>query len=286
MKTPENLMIANLIIVFREVLEAALIISIVAAATRGVRGRAMWIGSGLGLGLVGAVLVALSAEAIAGAMSGMGQEWFNAIVLLAAVVMIGWHVVWMARHGKELSLHMKSVAGAVSEGRRPMTALLLVVALAVLREGSEVVLFGYGLYAGGSPVADLLLGGALGVALGVMVGFALYFGLLKIPMRHFFGTTNGLLVLVAAGLASSAAGFLVQADVLPALASPLWDSGWLLSDDSLLGRTLHVLIGYTAQPSGMQMLFYAATVVLLVIGMRVFRLPAPGLATPTPSSTA
>jgi len=273
-------MIANLIIVFREVLEAALIIGIVAAATRGVRNRALWIGSGLALGLVGAVLVAFSAEAIAGALSGMGQEWFNACVLLAAVVMIGWHVVWMARHGKELALHMKSVGGAVSEGQRPMTALLIVVALAVLREGSEVVLFGYGLYAGGSPMDDLLLGGALGILLGVMVGFALYFGLLKIPMRHFFGATNGLLILLAAGMASSAAGFLVQADVLPALANPLWNSSWLLSDQSLLAQTLHVLIGYSAQPSGMQMVFYAATVVLLVTGMRVFRLPATPFAAP------
>ncbi len=276
-------MIPNLIIVFREVLEAALIISIVAAATRGVTGRALWIGSGLVLGLIGALAVAGSAEALAGAMSGMGQEWFNAIVLLAAVVMIGWHVVWMARHGKQLALHMKAVGGAVSGGQRPMTALLVVVALAVLREGSEVVLFGYGLYAGGSSMNDLLIGGGLGVLLGVLVGFALYFGLLKIPMRHFFGATNGLLVLVAAGLASSAAGFLVQADVLPALANPLWDSSWLLGDESLLGRTLHVLIGYTAQPCGMQMVFYAATVALLVVGMRMFRLPAPAMAAPAPS---
>jgi high-affinity iron transporter len=283
MKTPENPMIANLIIVFREVLEAALIISIVAAATRGVRGRALWIGSGLALGLLGAVLVALSAEAIAGAMSGMGQEWFNAAVLLAAVAMIGWHVVWMARHGKELALHMKSVGGAVSDGRRPMTALLVVVALAVLREGSEVVLFGYGLYAGGSSMNDLLLGGALGVLSGVMVGFALYFGLLKIPMRHFFGATNGLLILLAAGLASSAAGFLVQADVLPALANPLWDSSWLLSDHSLLGQTLHILIGYSAQPCGMQLVFYITTVALLAIGMRMFRLPDVTIVASSPS---
>ena len=266
---------ANLIIVFREVLEAALIISIVAAATRGVKGRALWIGSGLGFGLIGAVLVALFAEAIAGALSGMGQEWFNAGVLLAAVVMIGWHVIWMARHGRALAAQMKSVGSAVSEGARPMTALLIVVALAVLREGSEVVLFGYGLFAGGAPMSDLIFGGALGVLLGIAVGVALYFGLLKIPMRHFFSATNGLLVLVAAGLASSAASFLVQADVLPSLADPLWDSAWLLNDQSVLGQALHVLIGYTAQPSGMQMLFYAITVVLLVIGMRAFRLPSP-----------
>ncbi len=262
-------MLATLLLVFREVLEAALIVSIVAAATRGVNGRGAWIGGGLALGLVGAMVVAAFAGGIAEAMSGMGQEWFNAAVLLAAVVMIGWHVVWMARHGRELSLHMKSVGSAVSAGSRPMTALLVVVALAVLREGSEVVLFGYGLLAGGSSIASLAVGGVLGLLIGVAVGFAMYFGLLKIPMRHFFSATNGLLVLLAAGLASTAAGKLVQADALPTLVDTLWDTSWLLTDQSLTGHTLHILIGYTAQPSGIQMLFYAVTVIVLLIGMRL-----------------
>jgi len=188
--------------------------------------------------------------------------------------MIGWHVVWMARHGRELAMQMKSVGHAVSAGSRPLTALLVVIAVAVLREGSEVVLFGYGLFAGGSSMGALILGGALGRLAGVAVGFAMYFGLLKIPMRHFFAATNGLLVLLAAGLASSAAGYLVQADVLPTLVDTLWDSSWLLTDNSLLGRTLHVLIGYTAQPTGIQILFYAATVILLLAGMHTFRLPS------------
>jgi high-affinity iron transporter len=264
-------MLATLILVFREVLEAALIISIVAAATRGVAGRAGWIGGGVGLGVLGAVLVAAFAGAIADAMSGMGQEWFNAAVLLAAVVMIGWHVVWMARHSRELSMQMKAVGSDVSSGQRPMTALLVVVALAVLREGSEVVLFGYGLFAGGSSVASLAVGGVLGLVAGLAFGFALYFGLLRIPVRHFFTATNLLLVLLAAGLASEAAGKLVQADALPALVDTLWDSSWLLTDDSLLGRTLHVLVGYTAQPSGIQIVFYVVTLVVLVAGMRLSR---------------
>ncbi|MFA6985326.1 MAG: FTR1 family protein [Arenimonas sp.] len=268
-------MLATLLLVFREVLEAALIVSIVAAATRGVSGRGAWIGAGMALGVLGALLVAAFAGGIAGAMSGMGQEWFNAIVLLAAVVMIGWHVVWMARHGRELSMHMKEVGSAVTAGSRPLTALLVVVAIAVLREGSEVVLFGYGLLAGGSSMASLAIGGALGLLIGAAVGFALYFGLLKIPMKHFFSATNGLLVLLAAGLASSAAGKLVQADALPTLVDTLWDSSWLLTDESLLGHTLHILIGYTAQPSGIQMAFYAATVVTLLVGMRVFGLSSP-----------
>ena len=268
-------MLATLVLVFREVLEAALIISIVAAATRGVDRRAAWIGGGIALGVIGALIVAAFASGIANAMSGMGQEFFNAAVLLAAVLMIGWHVIWMARHGRELAQHMKEVGSAVSSGHRPMTALLIVVAIAVLREGSEVVLFGYGLLASGSSMGALALGGVLGLVAGVAVGFALYFGLLKIPMRHFFSATNGLLVLLAAGLASEAAGKLVQADALPTLVDTVWDSSWLLTDHSWLGQTLKVLIGYTAQPSGIQLAFYGATVGLLLIGMRLSRQTAP-----------
>jgi high-affinity iron transporter len=267
-------MLGTLLLVFREVLEAALIVSIVAAATRGVARRGAWIGSGIAAGVLGAVLVAFFASGIAEAMEGMGQEWFNACVLLAAVLMIAWHVIWMSKHGRELAQQMKEVGSAVTAGSRPLTALLAVVAIAVLREGSEVVLFGYGLVASGSSASSLMLGGVLGVLAGVAVGFAMYFGLLKIPMRHFFSATNGLLVLLAAGLASEAAGKLVQADALPTLIDTLWDSSWLLSDDSLLGKTLHILVGYTAQPSGIQMAFYAATVLLLVAGMRMTRQPA------------
>ncbi len=279
-------MLASLLLVFREVLEAALIVSIVAAATRGVRRRGAWIGAGLALGVLGALVVAAFAGAIADGMSGMGQEWFNAIVLLAAVLMIGWHVVWMSRHARELASNMKAVGTGVATGSRPMTALLVVVAIAVLREGSEIVLFGYGLIGSGSSAGSIALGAVLGLFAGVALGFALYFGLLKIPMRHFFSATNGLLVLLAAGLAASAAGKLVQADAIPALVDQVWDSSWLLTDDSLLGQAMHVLVGYTAQPSGIQLVFYGVTLALLLIGMRVSKAaPARGVPT-TPGALA
>jgi high-affinity iron transporter len=278
-------MLAIWILVFREVLEAAMIVSIVAAATRGVAGRWRWIGSGIALGCVGAGIVAGGAERLAAAMSGMGQEWFNAGVLLAAAAMIGWHVVWMARHGKQLAMDAGRFGDDVSSGRRPMTALMVVVALAVLREGSEVVLFGYGMLAGGTASDGLVSGGLLGLLSGVAAGVAMYAGLLRIPMRHFFRATNGLLILLAAGLTAAAAGFLNQADVLPTLADPLWNSSWLLTDDSWLGRALHALVGYSAQPTGMQVLFYLGIVVLLSGGAR---LAAPRRETmsavPTPST--
>ncbi|HEY2344488.1 MAG TPA: FTR1 family protein [Xanthomonadaceae bacterium] len=262
-------MLANFLIVLREVLEAALIVGIVAAATRGVAARGRWIGGGIALGVLGAVLVAVSAGRLAEALDGSGQEWFNAGVLLAAVGMIGWHVVWMSKHGRELSQQMQAVGRDVSSGARPMTALMTVIAIAVLREGSEIVLFGYGLMASGSSVSALATGAALGLLCGVGLGFAIYFGLLKIPLRHFFSATNGLLVFLAAGMAANAAAFLTQADVLSTWTTPLWNTGWLLGDDSLTGKTVHVLTGYTAEPTGMQLLFYLSTLALLVAGMRL-----------------
>lgn len=263
-------MLGVALLVFREVLEAALIVTIVAAATRGVMRRGAFIGGGIALGVIGAVLVAAFAGAIADMASGVGQELFNAAVLLAAVAMIGWHVIWMSKHGRELAKHMQQVGQSVRAGSSSLSMLLAVVALAVLREGSEVVLFLYGMAASGTGVAGMGTGLALGVVGGVAVGFALYFGLLRIPLKHFFSATNGLLVLLAAGLASTAARYLVQANLLPALHNQLWDSSWLLSNGSLPGQTLHVLIGYDAQPSGMQMLFYVAIAALLLIGMRLF----------------
>lgn len=255
------------LLVFREVLEAALIISVVAAATRGVLRRGWFVGGGIVLGVLGALLVAWSAGLLAEAFSGVGQELFNASVLLAAVAMIGWHVLWMSSHGRELSRQMQAVGSAVQRGASPIGLLLAVVALAVLREGSEIVLFLYGMRAGGAE--HLWVGLTIGVAAGATLGIVLYAGLLRIPMRHFFRATNAMLVLLAAGLAASAARYLIQANLLPAWGQPMWDSSWLLGNGSLLGQTAHILVGYDAQPAGMQLLFYALTLLALWAGARL-----------------
>ncbi|MBS0431293.1 MAG: FTR1 family protein [Proteobacteria bacterium] len=262
-------MLGVALLVFREVLEAALIVTIVAAATRGVMKRGAFIGGGIALGVLGAIVVAMFAGVIEQAVNGSGQELFNACVLLAAVAMIAWHVIWMSSHGRELVQQMQAVGHAVKTGSSSVTILLAVVALAVLREGSEIVLFLYGMAAGGAGMADLLLGVPLGLAGGIAVGFALYFGLLRIPIRYFFTATNWMLVLLAAGLASTAARFLIQANWLPAWDNQLWNTSALLANDSVVGQALHILVGYDARPAGMQMAFWLVTVILLVLGMRL-----------------
>lgn len=264
-------MLGALIIVFREVIEAGLIIGIVMAATRGVAGRGRWISIGIGAGILGAAVVALFAGAISQAFEGAGQELFNATVLGIAVVMLMWHNAWMARHGREIAAEMRTIGTAVSEGAKPLTALAVVVGLAVLREGSEVVLFLYGIFASGTSGTALLVGGLLGVAAGAAFTALTYAGLLAIPNRYIFSVTSWLIALLAAGMAAQAVQFLNNAGVIVVLDRTVWDTSWLLSEGSIPGKLLHTLIGYTQRPTELQLMTYIATLFAMFLLMRIAR---------------
>src|SRR5712691_10598277 len=236
-------MLGSLVIVFREVIEAGLIIGIVLAATRGVPERGAWVGLGIGVGAFGAGVVALFAEAISSAFEGSGQELLNASVLGAAVLMLMWHNAWMARHGREMARDMLVLGTDVRAGTRPMTMLAVVIGLAVLREGAEIVLFLYGIVATGTTGSALLLGGALGLAGGAVLTAFTYLGLVALPTRHIFTVTTILIALLAAGMAAQAVQFLDAAGLIDVLGNRMWDSSGFLPQDSLIGRLLHTLIG-------------------------------------------
>jgi high-affinity iron transporter len=263
-------MLGTAIIVFREVLEAAIIIGIVAAATRDIPGRNRWLVMGLFAGLAGSALVAASTDAIGTMAGGIGQELFNAIVLCTAVLMLAWHNIWMASHGVAMAANARSVGNNIRDGCNECSILLVVIGLAVLREGSETVLFLYGIstsYGGGA--SSMGLGALMGMLAGTSIGYGIYAGLLRVPMRWFFAATNLLVLLLAAGMASQAARFLIQADLLPGLAAPIWDTSAVLSERSLPGMLLHGLIGYDARPAGMQLVFYVCVLASISIGMKL-----------------
>ena len=262
-------MFATAVIVFREVLEAALIVGIIAAATRAIPGRNRWLAAGVVAGLAGAAIVALGTERIAELASGVGQEIFNATVLGIAVVMLAWHNLWMSSHGAALAASARGVGGEIRDGRRECSVLLIVVGLAVLREGSETVLFLYGIAASdGGASWSMLAGGLAGIAAGIAVGYAVYAGLLRVPLRWFFTATGILVLFLAAGMASQAARFLIQADVLPSLATPLWDTSALLPQTSIPGTLLRSLVGYEDRPAGMQIVFFVLVFVVIGAGMK------------------
>lgn len=264
-------MLGALIIVFREVIEAGLIVGIVLAVTQGVRGSRAIIAAGVTAGVVAAILVAAFAGAIASALEGVGQELFNASILIIAVVMLIWHNVWMASHGRELAAEVRRVGDAVRTGARSILALGVVCAVAVTREGSEVALFMYGLAASaGSTTSDLVIGSALGLLAGVALTAVTYLGLVAIPQRRLFAVTTLLISFLAAGLAAQAALFLQQAGVVTMLQGTAWDTSAILSDTSLFGRVLHTLIGYSDQPSVLQVLVWLATLAVIVALTKAF----------------
>jgi len=252
-------MLAAALIVFREVLEAALVVTIVMAATRGMPHRKRWVSLGIAGGVLGAGVVAAMTNILAGMFNGAGQDIVNAGILFTATVLIGWHVVWMNSHGRKMAEAMRATAKSVVEGERHMSILAVVVGLAVLREGSEVVLMLQGLWSTGSTFA-MLGGGTLGLVAGVLTGGLMYLGFVALPVAQVFTLTNGILVLIAAGMAAHGANFLAQADLVPSLGGHIWDTSSFLKDDSPLGQLLAALIGYIARPSGIEVLFYSLTV--------------------------
>jgi len=238
----------------------------VLAVTKGLAGSRLAIAAGVLAGVVGASLVAAFAGAIGEALAGIGQEIFNATILLIAVVMLTWHNVWMASHGRELAADVKRVGEAVRTGSQSIFALGVVCAVAVMREGSEVALFMYGLLAaGGSTATELVVGSLLGLAAGMAVAALTYLGLVAIPQRRLFAVTTALISLLAAGLAAQAVLFLQQAGVLTMLSRTAWDTSAILSDTSLFGRVLHTLIGYSDQPSVLQVVAYCVTLAIIVV---------------------
>lgn len=251
-------------IVFREIIEVALVIGIVMAATRGLPGRVNLVLAGLGLGVLGSVVIAFFTESISQAIDGVGQEVFNAAVMFTAVGFLSWTVIWMKTHGRQLAQNLKAMGQDVVSGNKSVYVIVGVVALATFREGAEIVLFTYGMLASGAfPLSEIVIGGIGGLIGGSIVGLMLYMGLLKAAQKYLFTVTSWLLIVLTAGMAAQGANFLIAAGVLPELYPEVWDTSAILSGGSFLGETLKVLVGYTPRPTGMELVFYTGVLVLV-----------------------
>lgn len=259
-------MLASAVIVFRETLEACLIIGIVLAATVDVAGSRKFVGIGVLAGLAGAGLFAGFADWLAASFNGAGQDLFNAVAMCMAVVMLTWHNVWMASHGREMVTQMKTVGRDVSEGTSDIAVLAVVVGVAVLREGGETILFLYGVAASEqNGLTQMVLGLIFGAGMGIAVGAALYLGLLRIPHKRLFGVTSVLVAFLAAGMAAQAITYFSAAGVLSFADTALWDTSTMLSEESILGRLLHTLVGYVDRPNAVQLAAWSATLAVIAL---------------------
>lgn len=266
-------MFPTALIVFRETLEAALFVGIAAAATRGLPGRARWLTAGVSAGALAALAFALAAGAISTWAEGAGQDLVNVGILSLALCMLVWHCVWVSTHGANMALEARQLGVAVQSGQRPPLALVVALALAVLREGAETVLFVLGFSTGAAPGANpgLWSGSLLGLIGGVGMGVLMYTGLARLSPKRLFAVTNVLIAVLAAAIASQLARTLAQAGWVDHGIEPLWDSSAFLAGDSALGTALHALMGYDARPSGLQLLAYAGVLVFIALATRHLR---------------
>jgi high-affinity iron transporter len=254
------------IIVFREVFEISIIMCVVLAATKNIPNKGKWIALGILGGACGAVLFALLTESVALLVGDAGKLYFNAGILFIAVFMIGWTVIWMKQHGRMIVSDMKQMSHAVAAGEKPLHVLAVIIGLAVLREGSEIVVFVYGLIAAAQTTWQMaLLGSLIGLGLGCLFGVCMYYGLLRVSVKYMFQIPSILLTLIAGGMAANAAGKLVHAGLLPSLINSLWNTSAWLPQHSIIGRFLFILIGYQENPNGMQGLFYFLTLTTIIV---------------------
>jgi high-affinity iron transporter len=258
------------LMVFREMLEITVVAALLLAATRGVPGRWLWAAAGTVVGLTGASIIALSAGKLADFMAGPGQDVFQAVILLATVVLVAWTIAWMRVHGRQIAAQARDTGRRIAAGTAPVYLLATAIAVSILRDGTELVMFLIGTGAAGElTVGSVLAGFAIGIAGGLAVGILLYRGVMAASLGHVFSAVAALLAFLGAGLAAQAIGILCGAGWLPSGADPLWDTEDILSQASDLGRFLHTLLGYISQPSTTQVLTYGVTLALVLwLGFR------------------
>ncbi|WP_313699734.1 FTR1 family protein [Achromobacter sp.] len=252
-----------LFIVWRESVEALLVVGILytwlRATPEGKRGLPyLWGGVAAGLAL--AVALALVLLGVSSWLSDEGQEWFQAIMSLAACALVVQMVVWMKKHGRTLKGELESGARA-SVASDNWWGLLVLVAIAVAREGSETVVFLYGTVSAGEGGSDMLMlavAGVAGFAVALLTFWLLQLGGKLITWRRFFFVTEILLLLLAGSLLVGGLDHLISLDVLPTIVDPVWDSSWLLSDSTGVGKVLADFAGYRALPALSSLLLWIA----------------------------
>jgi len=262
-----------LFIVWRESVEALLIVGILytwlRATPEGRRGLPyLWGGVAAGLAL--AVMLALVLLGVSSWLSDEGQEWFQAGMALVACALVVQMVFWMRKHGRTLQSELQSGARD-SMNASNWWGLLVLVMIAVAREGSETVVFLYGTVAAGEAASDmamLALAGIGGFFAALITFYILQLGGKFITWRRFFAVTEILLLLLAAALLIGGLDHLISLGVVPTLIDPIWDSSRLLDDSSGVGKVLADFAGYRAFPALTSVIVWVLYWVIVVALLR------------------
>lgn len=254
------MLLSSVIIILREVLEAALLLSILTAMAKELHIDRHWITWSLLMGFLGSIVYAFNTHIVSEWFQGVGQEVVNALMQMTIYFMLFMYLILLTRF-----LNHQKIS-------KSMIALFMIVisTLAITREGSEIILYFFSITGNDNHLMAVLVGMAIGASIGVSVGLLFYYFLINLHNSWSVPIGMMLLILVAAGMVSQASLSLIQADWLPSQL-PVWDTSDWLSESSALGQLLYALIGYEATPTALQMILYVSGLVLPVIIILVLR---------------
>ena len=257
------MLINSVVIVLREVLEAALMVSVLLAVSRILRLDTRWLRIALVVGLGGAAIYGHFLDTVSELFEGVGQELFNALLQFSVLVFLSVAVFLIARQrGQRCDKHTFL----------PLV-MALAVAVAVTREGAEVLIYVTGFWQMSDFLSSVGVGSFTGAAIGFSVGVLFYYLLLAVSPSRALLVSIVLLSLAASGMSAQAMGLMIQADWI-SVAAPLWDTSGFIAEDSLTGHLLYALIGYEASPSAIEVATYAASIAVMalsaILGRTVF----------------
>lgn len=251
------------VIIFRECLEIALLLGVIVAVTKPIKNSRNFIIAGVLGGVTASSIFAFFAKSLTQQLDGFGDEIFDASVILITSAIISWTCVWMQGYTKKLRRNIDELSNKISAGSASKMMLALVVATTVLREGAEILLYVYSVSSAENiSINDYGYGLFIGALSGFLAGAIIYKGLIKFAGKYIFKISTILLILIAAGLAAEAAGILTSSGVIELYADQLWDTSWIISDSSITGKFLNIIVGYDSRPNGMQLIFYFATIAI------------------------
>lgn len=253
------------IAVFRECLEISLLLGIIMALTKPIKNSRIYIIFGILVGIVAASIFTFLIRYLSEVFFGLGDELFNACIILITAIVITWTVAW-AQGYRRLKYDIESLSERINSGIISSAMLVLVVATSILREGAEILLLVYSISSAENiNINDYIIGIGCGASLGFIAGIIIYLGLIKFAGKYVFKVSTILLVLIAAGLAAQAAGIFTSSGLITILSEQIWDSSWLINDNSTIGNTLNILIGYQSKPNILQIIFYLSTIMINVM---------------------
>ena len=255
---------ASLIIAFREGMEAFLVLGIILAFLEktDLQHFKSYAWGGFFTGIVASLVLAVVFTVIVDGFESEDLQYnISLAVLLFAIILLTYMVFWM-QHNADIANMQKKIE--LSTNQKWVT--FLIVFTAILREGLETVLFTLALMMDGeSSTMEVITGLFIGLLASALLIWLLFKSSIKLPLKKFFEYSSYLILLIVAGLVSLFIKGMQAYEYLPIYIAPLYDSSFILSNDSVLGRFLGILMGYDAMPSLLQVLGWAGYLLLIFI---------------------